>query len=398
MGQALAACVDLGQAEDIRSNADPAQGEVAAGWVYHKSKRGELAKHIKGDNHSAHFQKPVWGVLKGWPHCTLSEYEDRRSIVPRTVTFLLKCTVRHKGNDEGMHHFNVHHSNRGSLHLYCKSEKESKAWEGSLGEVIVEAAAKGGIEGYLKKRGGFNLHSWQRRWFQLIGNTLSWRDKPTDSFPKSSITLSHLVTASLKNGSVGGEAHVFTINDGARHDAKKVREFACETLSDAQYWVHAIETSIETQADMAKISKKKSFELLQDREKSSSQGGPKGFFATNNSMDHEVEGFKIEPPNEISGWYQKQNSYGLWYHRQFVCSKGEIRYYKDKKAKGACHRFYLGELVEGSPSLSPTDDTCIYVAARGEKTLYLKLNSKGEAENWLKHIKDWKGWLHNDTV
>jgi len=79
----------------------------------------------------------MWGVVKGWPHCTLTEYDDEREMKPRYVTFLLKCDIRSKdknANDQ-LFHFNVHHAQRGSQHLYVKTEREMGAWEKVLTEV-----------------------------------------------------------------------------------------------------------------------------------------------------------------------------------------------------------------------------------------------------------------------
>jgi len=170
---------------------------------------------------------------------------------------------------------------------------------------VNEAATKGGIEGFLKKRGGINLHSWQTRWFELMGNDFNWREKATDSFSKGSITLSHLVTANINNTRVGGENHTFTLTDGARHDAKRKREFACETGSDAHFWVDAIEKSINTQAQMAKLRHKKSIE-----KQASMENGESNYIAAklvstilNTSNDSDDDDIDIGTPDELSGWY-----------------------------------------------------------------------------------------------
>ena len=150
-------CVDLGLWDsDIRENADPLRGEIAAGWLYRKSKRSQLKKHLgnsSGSGISSEFShKPTWGVVVGWPSCVLIEYDDQRKTTKRKVTFLLKCSVRTKGLCEGLYHISVRHGSRGSEHVFCKTERGMKSWEAVLTEVVTEAAAKGGIEGYLKKR------------------------------------------------------------------------------------------------------------------------------------------------------------------------------------------------------------------------------------------------------
>ena len=385
---------------------------------------------MKKASGSAKALKRSWYVLRGWPDCTLTMYKDRFSPTPNGVIHLLKCDVKAKSLEDDKYHFQIHHSSHGSRHLFAESNSEMNRWiteimnviEESSGEVVLVMktrlsrrfpltcrhllAAMGGMEGNLKKRGGIRLHTWQSRWFMLMGSELCWYEKATDSFPRGEIILSPQVTAANVDKPVGGEKYVFEIVDNARHDAKRRREFACETSLDRKYWVEAITKSISSQQRLNRersLSSRRSMlrnsasnldedaqgdELTQNDEGFSMANFLKNTFRGREDMDD-----GIHFPDSKEGLMQKHSSYMVWQSKYFECVDGELKYWKNEAAKTAgkepAARIYLGEIQKGSPSINPIDHTGIYIAT-DSKIYSFRCQSEDEAKAWLDNIVSWQ--------
>ncbi|GMI34161.1 hypothetical protein TeGR_g9859, partial [Tetraparma gracilis] len=258
MGNEISQCVDdlaSGGAADITDNADKDQGELAAGYLYQRSARSMQSKVSKATGASSgKMMKKHWFVLKGWPDCTLTSYKDRFAEAPNGVTHLLRADVKPKQQEDDKFHFSVHHSSNGTKHLFAEDSHTMHRWIQMCTDVVNEATDMGGMEGFLKKRGGIRLHTWQQRWFMLMGNELCWYEKASDSFPRGSIMLNPQIIASECEKDVGGEKYVFQIVDTARHDSKREREFACETMTDRKFWVQAMNQCITNQQDKNRAS------------------------------------------------------------------------------------------------------------------------------------------------
>ena len=67
---------------------------------------------------------------------------------------LLKCDIKAKPQEDEKFHFQVHHSSHGSKHLFAESSHTMHRWIQEIQNVIEDATSMGGMEGYLKKRGG----------------------------------------------------------------------------------------------------------------------------------------------------------------------------------------------------------------------------------------------------
>jgi hypothetical protein len=114
---------------------------------------------------------------------------------------LLRADVKPKQQEDDKFHFSVHHSSNGTKHLFAEVRWSSAVFRASpprltpptplpprslqdshtmhrwiqmCTDVVNEATDMGGMEGFLKKRGGIRLHTWQQRWFMLMGNELCW--------------------------------------------------------------------------------------------------------------------------------------------------------------------------------------------------------------------------------
>mmetsp|Transcript_25736 Transcript_25736/g.51386 ORF Transcript_25736/g.51386 Transcript_25736/m.51386 type:complete len:415 (-) Transcript_25736:63-1307(-) len=407
MGSEISRCVEdmTGSLElDICEQANKDEGEVAAGFLYQRPSRSKLATMKSTATGSNSRMKRSWYVLRGWPDCTLTTYKDRFSPAPNGVIHLLKCDVKAKPAEDDKFHFQVHHSSHGSRHLFAESNSEMNRWIAEIMNVIEEASAMGGMEGNLKKRGGIRLHTWQSRWFMLMGTELAWYEKPTDSFPRGHIVLGPQVTAAACDKSIGGEKCVFEIIDAARHDSKRRREFACETTLDRKYWVEAITKSIKSQQRLnrertlsSQLSRAASM-----REEGEGEGGENGEedeagFSVSNFLKNTFGGNEdmddgIHFPDAKEGPMQKHSSYLVWQTKYFQCVDGELRYWKSQASKEKGNKesakIYLGEIQQGSPSINPIDHTGIYIAT-DTKIYSLRCESEQEAKEWLDNIAEW---------
>ena len=172
MGAEISQCVeDLSSAAeaDVTENANKAEGELAAGWLYARSSRSmqsKLKQHTSTSSSSGGMRKQ-WFVLRGWPECTVTSYKDRFSPTPTGVSYLLRSEVKPKQQEDDKFHFTIHHSSHGSKHLFAETSHGMHRWIQCLTDVVQEATDMGGMEGMLKKRGGIRLHTWQARWFQV---------------------------------------------------------------------------------------------------------------------------------------------------------------------------------------------------------------------------------------
>jgi hypothetical protein len=247
-----------------------------------------------------------------------------------------------------------------------------------------------------------------------MGPELCWFEKATDSFPRGAITLSNHVRAQPCKKDVGGEKYVFEIIDEGRHDSKKRREFACETTLDRQYWVEAIQTSIQSNRtrSMSKRPTTLSGSSRQDdmvdqadgndeenKRSSPSLGFGEGIqnFLTNklgrseSSLD---DGMHF--PDTMEGYMEKHNSYMIWQKRYFECANGEFRYWKSKTTKEAgkheSSKIYLGDILKGSPTTNPMDQTGILIAT-DERIYSLRCTSREECQAWIKSLHDWQAFL-----
>ncbi|GMI40052.1 hypothetical protein TrCOL_g11672 [Triparma columacea] len=416
MGSEISQCVEdmtgaIGEV-DITDQANREDGEVAAGQLWQRPSRSKLV----GVTSSSRTRglKGAWYVLRGWPDCTLTAFKDNHSETPIGVIHLLKCDIKAKQQEDDKFHFQIHHSSHGSKHLFADSSHSMHRWIQEISNVIEEATSMGGMEGYLKKRGGMRLHTWQSRWFTLMGPELCWFEKATDSFPRGAITLSNHVRAQPCKKDVGGEKYVFEIIDEGRHDSKKRREFACETTLDRQYWVEAIQTSIQSNRtrSMSKRPTTLSGSSRQDemvdqadgndeenKRSSPSLGFGEGIqnFLTNklgrseSSLD---DGMHF--PDTMEGYMEKHNSYMIWQKRYFECANGEFRYWKSKTTKEAgkheSSKIYLGDILKGSPTTNPMDQTGILIAT-DERIYSLRCTSREECQAWIKSLHDWQAFL-----
>jgi hypothetical protein len=412
MGNEISQCVeDMSGAseDDIHANANKEEGEIAAGWLYQKSDRSMKSK-VQSAGGGRNLMRRSWFVLRAWPDCTLTSYKDKYSPTPTGVTQLLKADVKSKQVEDDKFHFAVHHSSHGSKHLFAETSSEMNAWMMACMEVIQLATSMGGMEGLLKKRGGIRLHTWQQRWFMLMGGELSWYEKPSDAFPRGSIMLNPQVQAIACEKEVGSEKYVFEIVDSSRHDSKRRREFACETVTDRKFWVAALNRSIEVQMQEGRTkSVSRASPTNEDEEDGEgAEAPPTGFFSSlvsgisqrvNSMSDNagEDEDPDLYMPNTKVGVLEKNNTWGVMQKRYFECSSGELRYYKTQEAfdekKKEPARIYLGDLLKGSPSLNPVDHRGIYLAT-DNKIYSLKAESEQDAQEWLENIEEWKAFLN----
>ena len=152
MGQEVSQCVEdmTSNFTDITENASKEDGEVAAGYLFHKPRQIHM--------------KRAWFVLRGWPESSLYIYKDRVACSPIAAIQLLRGSVQTKEREDNRFHFQIHHSCRGTKHLYSERHGEMTRWVQEIKNVMNEATSLGGIEGNLNKRGGLRLQTWQSRW------------------------------------------------------------------------------------------------------------------------------------------------------------------------------------------------------------------------------------------
>ncbi|GMH97601.1 hypothetical protein TrST_g10662 [Triparma strigata] len=416
MGQEISKCVEdmTGAMDiDITEEANKEDGEVAAGYLFQRPSRSKLSGLKKAAGASRSMKK-AWYVLRGWPDCTLTTYKDRSSPTPTGVIHLLKCDVKAKPAEDDKYHFQIHHSSHGSRHLFAENSHNMHRWITEITNVVEESSAMGGMEGNLKKRGGIRLHTWQSRWFMLMGSDLCWYEKPTDSFPRGEIILGPQVTAKACEKAVGGEKYVFEIIDEARHDFKRRREFACETSLDRKYWVEQIQKSIASQKKIANDQMKRSTSRSMTRSLEDSDGEGED---SRNEGDEDEEGWNLTKsinnifrgsdndmedvmhfPEPKLGTMQKHSSYLVWQTKYFECKDGELKYWKSqdaydkKKPESAVIR--LSELLKGSPSKNPIDSANILLATDTDKVYSFKCKNEDDANAWLNNINEWQRFLN----
>jgi len=340
----------------------------------------------------------------------LTYYNERNLAQPKGVIHLLKCDIRardngHDENENGTadYHFTIHHSMHGSKHLYAENSNALHKWITVITNVVEESTAMGGMEGFLKKRGGLRLHTWQSRWFMLMGSSLCWYEKASDSYQRGEIILNSKVNAEEVEGIVGGENHVFVIIDGGRTDFKARREFACETITDLHFWVSAINKSVDSQKRVSNGGRltvtssderdSGSLSFLTNKVKDGFNGMMSG--VKDDLADLAIEEETISLPESKEGILQKHNSWGVYQKRLFEVSDGELRYYKNVEERTNVTIIYLVDLLKGSPSVDPHETSCLFIATK-EKILKLKASGTAEANEWEVSIKQWKAWLANE--
>ncbi|GMI13377.1 hypothetical protein TrLO_g7962 [Triparma laevis f. longispina] len=425
MGQEISKCVEdmTGAMDtDITEQSNKEDGEVAAGFLFQRPSRSKLAglKKAAGASRS---MKRAWYVLRGWPDCTLTTYKDRFSPTPTGVIHLLKCDVKAKPAEDDKYHFQIHHSSHGSRHLFAENSHLMHRWITEITNVVEESSSMGGMEGNLKKRGGIRLHTWQSRWFMLMGSDLAWYEKPTDSFPRGEITLGSQVIAKNCDKPVGGEKYVFEIIDSARHDFKRRREFACETSLDRKYWVEQIQISIKSQkAALSKHQMKRSASRSSTISRStlgeeSDEEGEGGGRINSSEVKEGEEGWNLTKsinnifrstdndmvdvmhfPEPKTGAMQKHSSYLVWQTKFFECKDGELKYWKNETAhenqKPESAVIRLSELQRGSPSSNPVDRANILLATDTGKVYSFRCKSEEDANDWLNNINEWQRFLN----
>ena len=254
------------------------------------------------------------------------------------------------------------------------------------------------------------LHTWQERWFTLMGSELCWFEKASESFPRGAIALNNHVRAQDGKNPIGGEKYVFEIIDESRHDSKKKREFACETMLDRQKWVDAIQTSIQSNRTRS-ISRSKTFGSVsdsngvegEDEDDSGRADSPSGsglidagtrFIKSFNRTESLDDGMHF--PDSKAGYMEKHNSYLIWNKRFFECANGELRYWKSEEAmkagKPENSKIYLGDILKGSPTVNPGDQAGILLAT--DTRIYsFRCASKDECNEWIYNIHEWQHFL-----
>ena len=82
--------------------------------------------------------------------------------------------------------------------------------------------------------------------------------------------------------------------------------------------------------------------------------------------------------------------------RYFECANGEFRYWKSKATKEAgkheSSKIYLGDILKGSPTTNPMDQTGILIAT-DERIYSLRCTSREECQAWIKSLHDWQAFL-----
>lgn len=431
MGQQLTTCVEdmTSTSVDIEQQCDRTKNECAAGWMLLPSPRNETALHnlttAAGLTNDPDLSNPkkgrrrYWFVAKGWPECTLAYYQEHSggSQAAKGIIHLLKADVKVKSEDGESGHFQIHHSVHGTKHLYCDDAKEMHQWVRVLTKVVKEATENGGMEGYLKKRGGFRLMTWQSRWFMLMGSELLWYENATDSFPLGKIFLSAMVHANEvkpdPKNSGGGEHRVFEIVDENRHDAKRRREFAVETITDLHCWVNAVNKSVDTQRVRSKSrARGTSGDSVEGEQKNSFSQSLRAVAAGADKMglssvtaalglksDDDDEDNFIKEPEKMTGWMEKNSSWGIWQNKYFECCDGHLKYYKtdSDKEKGDPTVIHLTDLLKGSPSVTPGDHTGLLLATE-HKIYSFRCKSAEDATKWSLAIRQWKAFYTNEEI
>ena len=101
-------------------------------------------------------------------------------------------------------------------------------------------------------------------------------------------------------------------------------------------------------------------------------------------------------PDTKEGYMEKHSSYMIWQKRYFECANGEFRYWKNAEAKKAgkqeSSKIYLGDILKGSPSVNPVDQTGILIAT--DVRIYsLRCNSREECQSWIDNMHEWQSFL-----
>ena len=251
---------------------------------------------------------------------------------------------------------------------------------------------------------------------QLMGSELAWYEKASDSFPRGSIMLNPQVLAKDCEKEVGGEKYVFEVIDSSRHDSKRRREFACETMTDRKFWVQALNKSIESQMNTGRTrSVSRNNNNCPGGEDGEDEGGEgdrgesqasesSGFFSSimsnlsGGAAAADDEGGGMYFPETKLGLLDKHNTWGNFQARYVECTSGELRYYKNLEAfeekKKEPARIYLGDCLKGSPCLNPEDQRGFYLAT-DSKVYKFRAASTDEALSWIANIEEWKTFLNS---